>query len=101
MADDDTTKKGEWAQTADEGIVPAEQGGTDAPAEKLDEDPELSSDVTGRTTGTDEPTTDEGVDPAGGDAADATTDGGQDAPPDAEPDLKDASAAAIQREQGA
>ena len=72
MADKD---KGEWAQTADEGVVPDELGGPDAP------DPELGNAVTGRTTGSEEPATEEGVDRAAGDAADATTDGGSE-PPD-------------------
>ena len=93
---DDTKDKGTWAETADEGIVPAELGGTDAPEEKLDEDPQLGSEVTGRTTGTDEPTTEEGVDRNAGDRADAVTDGGQNPPEGAEPDLKDAPSAAVQ-----
>ena len=77
--------KGEWAETAEEGIAPAEDGG---------EDPQLGSAVTGRTTGSDEPATAEGVDLSAGDHADAVTDGGQEAPPGAEPDLRDAGAAA-------
>ena len=80
--------KGEWAQTADEGVVPDDLGGSEAP------DPELGSAVIGRTTGSEEPATEEGVDRAAGDAADATTDGGSEPPPGVEPDLKDASAAA-------
>jgi|SRR5215217_2843186 len=91
MADKD---KGEWAETADEGIVPAGLGGTDAPRELLGDDPELESSVLGRTTGSDEPATGAGVDRTAGDAADATTDGGSESPPDAEPDLKDVAAAA-------
>ena len=87
------TDKGEWAETADEGVVPAELGGADAPREMLDEDPELESSVLGRTTGSDEPATEEGVGGGAGDAADATTDGGSEPPPDAEPDLKDVGAA--------
>jgi len=86
MAED----KGEWAETAEEGIVPAELGGTDAPRELLDEDPELGSAALGRTTGSDEPATEGGVDLAAGDEADATTDGGNTAPPEGvEPDTKD------------
>jgi hypothetical protein len=85
--------KGQWSETAAEGIVPAELGGSDAPSEKLAEDPQLGSDVLGQTTGSDEPATADGIDPAGGDAADATRDGGPDIPSDAEPDLKDAPAA--------
>ena len=45
--------KGEWAGTAAEGIVPAELGGSDAPRELLEEDPELGSSVLGETTGSD------------------------------------------------
>ena len=36
-------EKGEWGATAAEGIVPAEQGGSDAPRETLGEDPELEA----------------------------------------------------------
>jgi hypothetical protein len=86
-------EKGEWGGTAGEGIVPAELGGSDAPREMLAEDPELDSAVLGRTTGSDEPATEDGVDPSGGDDADATSDGGADLPEDAEPDLKDIGAA--------
>ena len=78
MADKD---KGEWAETAEEGVVPDELGGSD------------ESSVLGRTTGSDEPATEEGVDRSAGDTADATTDGGAEPPPDAEPDLSDAGAA--------
>ena len=59
----------------------------------LDEDPELDSSVLGRTTGSDEPATEDGVDLSAGDNADAATDGGPDLPEDAEPDLKDIGAA--------
>lgn len=83
-------EKGEWAETAAEGIVPAELGGSDAPREMLAEDPELESSVLGRTTGSDEPATESGIDPSAGDEADATSDGGPDVPADVEPDLKDA-----------
>jgi hypothetical protein len=82
-------KKGEWARTSQEGIVPPELGGADADDELLAEDPELGGAVTGRTTGSDEPATAKGVDPSGGDNADALTDGGPELPADAEPDLKD------------
>ena len=84
----DDKDKGEWAETADEGIVPAELGG------------DADSPVTGRTTGSDEPATEEGVDRTAGDDADATSDGGSEPPPDAEPDLKDAAAAARRDAQG-
>ena len=82
-------EKGEWAGTSGEGIVPAEEGGSDAPPEMLEEDPELESSVLGRTTGSDEPATESGIDPSGGDQADAVTDGGPDLPEGAEPDTKD------------
>jgi hypothetical protein len=86
----DQEDKGEWARTAEEGIVPAEDGGTDAPEEMLDEDPELGSEVTGRTTGDDEPATEDGVDLDAGDDADATSDGGPELEEGGEPDLRDA-----------
>ena len=89
-------EKGQWAGTADEGIVPADLGGSDAPREMLAEDPELGSSVLGETTGSDEPATESGVDLSGGDHADAVTDGGPDLPQDAEPDLKDVAAASRQ-----
>jgi hypothetical protein len=87
-------EKGEWGAAAAEGVVPAEHGGSDAPSEMLAEDPELDSSVLGRTTGSDEPATDEGIDPSAGDEADAVSHGGPDVPEDAEPDLKDVAAAA-------
>ena len=85
-------EKGSWAEIAVEGLVPTELGGSDAPPELLEEDPELGSSVLGRTTGSDEPTTGEGIDLSGGDKADATTDGGPELPDGAEPDLKDVGA---------
>jgi hypothetical protein len=91
-------EKGEWAGNAGKGIVPAEDGGSDAPREMLDDDPQLESGVLGRTTGSDEPATAEGIDRTAGDQADATTDGGAEPPEGAEPDLKDVSAAARQRD---
>ena len=86
-------EKGEWGGTAREGVVPADLGGSDAPREMLDDDPELGSDVLGRTTGSDEPASDEGVDLSAGDDADAASHGGPDLPEGAEPDLKDIGAA--------
>lgn len=86
-------EKGPWAETAVEGIVPIELGGSDAPEELLAEDPELGSAVLGGTTGSDEPATESGIDPGGGDEADATSDGGSELPEGEEPDLKDAAAA--------
>ncbi len=85
MEDSDRENKGEWAETADEGIVPAELGGTDAPPEMQDDDPELESEVLGRTTGSEEPATEEGVDLDAGDDADATADGGPDMEPERSP----------------
>lgn len=87
-------EKGQWAAQADEGVVPAELGGSDAPREMLADDPELGSSVLGETTDSDEPATESGVDLGAGDHADAVTDGGPEVPEDAEPDLKDIGAAA-------
>src|SRR4051794_36156659 len=86
-------EKGEWGATAQEGVVPAELGGSDASRDMLADDPELDSSVLGRTTGSDEPATEEGLDPSAGDNADAVADGRPDLPADAEPDLKDIGAA--------
>jgi len=86
-------RKGEWADTAAEGVVPADLGGSDASPEMLAEDPELGSSVLGRTTRSDEPATEHGIDPSGGDDADAVSDGGPDLPENDEPDLKDIGAA--------
>lgn len=97
--DAEAREKGEWAGRAQDGVVPAELGGSDAPRERLDEDPQLGSEALGRTTGSDEPATDGGIDRAAGDNADATTDGGPPLPEDAEPDTKDVAAAAIRREK--
>ncbi len=77
--DAEAREKGAWAETAQEGIAPREDEADDA--------------VLGRTTGSDEPATSEGIDRSAGDHADATTDGGAEPPDDAEPDLKDAGAA--------
>jgi hypothetical protein len=87
--DDEAREKGQWAASAQDGVVPAELGGSDAPREMLDEDPELGREALGRTAASDEPATTEGIDRSAGDNADATTDGGPDVPDDAEPDLKD------------
>jgi hypothetical protein len=98
----EAAEKGPWAAKAAEGVVPAELGGSDAPREMLDDDPELGSSVLGATTDSDEPATKDGVDLRGGDQADATTDGGPEVPSGAEPDLKDAAAGArqVDRESG-
>jgi hypothetical protein len=85
-------EKGPWAAKAGEGVVPAELGGSDAPAEIQSEDPDLGSSVLGATTGSDEPATDSGVDLSAGDDADATSDGGAGESQAEEPDLKDAAA---------
>jgi hypothetical protein len=82
-------EKGEWAGHAGEGVVPADLGGSDAPRELLDEDPELESGVLGRTTGSDEPATESGIDLSAGDDADATSDGGSEPPDGVEPETKD------------
>jgi hypothetical protein len=82
-------EKGEWAGQAGEGVVPAGLGGSDAPPEMLDEDPELDSSVLGATTGSEEPATQGGIDLSAGDEADATTDGGSEPPEGVEPDTKD------------
>ena len=85
-------EKGQWAETAAEGIVPAELGGSDAPPELLPEDPQLGSAVLGATTASEEPATAAGIDPGGGDEADATSDAGPEPAQGREPDLKDAAA---------
>jgi hypothetical protein len=86
--DEEAREKGEWASTAQEGVVPAEHGGSDAPPELQGEDPELGSEVTGREASEEASE----IDLAAGDRADAVTDGGAETPDDAEPDLKDATA---------
>lgn len=85
-------EKGPWAAKASDGIVPAELGGSGAPAEMQADDPELGSSVLGATTGSDEPATQDGVDLSGGDNADATRDGGPALTQADEPDLRDAAA---------
>ena len=94
--DAEARDKGQWAGTADDGIVPPDLGGSDAPRDMLADDPQLGSSVLGRTTGSDEPATEDGIDLSAGDHADAVTDGGPEVPQDAEPDLKDVGAAARQ-----
>ena len=83
-------KKGPWAATAAEGLIPAELGGAEASEEIQGDDPELSGAVLGQTTGSDEPATEEGVDLGGGDHADAIVDGGPVPTAAKEPDLRDA-----------
>ena len=91
---DEARAKGEWAANAQDGVVPAELGGSDAPEEMLADAPGMSGAALGRTTGSDEPATDDGIDAAAGDRADAPTDGGAEPPAGTEPDLKDVAAAA-------
>ena len=79
--------KGEWAKTADEGIVPDEL---------TDDD---DSGPVGREAASDEPATEQGIDPAAGDDADATRDGGAEPPEGTEPDLKDVAAAAREQQK--
>jgi len=93
-SDDEARAKGEWAANAQDGVVPAELGGSDAPEEMLEEAPGMSDAALGETTGSSEPATEGGIDPAAGDSADATTHGGAEPPEGGEPDLKDAAAAA-------
>ena len=81
-------EKGAWAETSAEGVVPADLGGSD-----------MKDDALGRTTGSSEPATDAGIDPAAGDAADATTDGGPEPPDTGDVDTKDVAQAAIRRER--
>jgi hypothetical protein len=98
--DEEARAKGEWAETAQEGVVPAELGGSDAPDELLDDDPQLGSSVAGRPAADDAPATASGINPHAGDAADAVTAGGAEPPDDAEPDLKDAVAAQREAQKG-
>ena len=87
---EEAREKGPWAAKARDGVVPADLGGSDADAETLPDDPQLGGAVTGRTTGSDEPATESGVDLSAGDDADATTDGGAEKPDDGAPSLRDA-----------
>src|SRR3954453_8076856 len=72
-------EKGVWGEGARDGIVPR-----DDEADRLDDA------ALGRTTGSDEPATEEGIDLSAGDNADATSDGGGELPEEGEPALKDA-----------
>ena len=80
-------EKGEWAEVAKEGIVPDELSGAD------------ESGPVPRKADSDEPATEEGIDPTAGDEADAVTDGGPEVPEGVEPDLKDVAAAAREAEK--
>jgi hypothetical protein len=86
----ETAEKGPWAARARDGVVPAELGGSDAAAERLAEDPELGAEVLGAPASSEAPATETGIDPRGGDRADATAQGGPEAPKRGEPDLKHA-----------
>ena len=97
--DAEARAKGEWAGKAREGVVPAELGGSDAPPDMLEDAPGMDDAALGRTTGSDEPATDEGIDRTAGDRADATTDGGPDLPEHGDVDTKDIGQAAIARER--
>ena len=72
-----TRTRASGPKTADEGVVPDDLGG----GRSRDE----NSAVLGRTTGSDEPATEAGVDRSGGDEADATSDGGSEPPNNASP----------------
>lgn len=88
--DQESQEKGSWAAQAQEGVVAAELGGSDAPADMLDDDPELGSGALGQTARSGAPATETGIHESGGDQADATAHGGPEAPAEGEPDLKDA-----------
>jgi hypothetical protein len=55
----------------------------------LPDDPPLGSDATGQTAQSQAPATESGIDPGGGDRADATIQGGPDIISEGEPDLRD------------
>jgi hypothetical protein len=95
--ENEAREKGAWAGTSGDGIVPAELGGSDAPPEMLEDAPGMNDAALGRTTGSNEPATDGGIDTAAGDSADATTDGGPALPEGGEVDTKDVGQAAIKR----
>jgi hypothetical protein len=92
-------EKGQWASCAAEGMVPPELGGSDAPRELLADDPELGSSVLGKTTASEEPATEDGVDLSGGENADATADGGPEVRDGVEPALKDAASAQLRADK--
>lgn len=89
LGEGEAQRKGAWAARAQDGVVPADLGGSDASADLLPADPELGSSVLGRRARSEDPATETGIDPHGGDRADATSDGGPDVPDGVEPDLKD------------
>ena len=88
----EAAEKGPWAARAQSGVVPSQLGGSDAPEEMLDDDPELGSSALGQTAQSGEPATQTGIDQSAGDRADATQQGGAETSDEGEPDLKDAAA---------
>jgi hypothetical protein len=92
LGETEAREKGPWAERADEGLVPADLRGPGDDPEAEPADGELGASVVGKTTGSDEPATEGGIDLHAGDNADATTDGGPDPVPGVEPDLRDAAA---------
>jgi hypothetical protein len=90
MGEQEAREKGPWAETTRDGVVPAELGGSDAPDERLPEDPELGSAALGAPASSEAPATESGIDREAGDHADATSHGGPEVPAGGEPDLKDA-----------
>ena len=100
LGDAEARQKGSWAERAEEGLVPADLRGSDSDPEPELRDGELGAPVLGRTTGSDEPATESGIDLNAGDNADATTDGGPDPVPGVEPDLRDAAAGPRQTDVG-
>jgi hypothetical protein len=94
--DQEAQDKGPWAAKAQEGVVPPELGGSDAPEEVLPDDPELGGEATGRAAQSEAPATEAGIDRDQGDSADATEQGGPETPAGAEPDLRDAASGARQ-----
>src|SRR4051794_41869833 len=82
-------EKGEWAEGARDGIVPRDED-----ADRLDDA------ALGRTTGSDEPATEEGIDLSAGDNADATSDGGGVLPGDGGTALQDTMGAPLRPRGG-
>src|SRR3954453_20322001 len=74
--DEEARANGGGAAGAQKAVVPAELGGSDSPEEILEDAPGMSDAALGRTTGSDEPATEAGIDPAAGDHADAARPGG-------------------------
>ena len=66
LGDAEARKKGPWAGRADQGIAPAQPGGSDDGREPVEEG-ELGGSVVGVTTGSEEPATEDGQDLSPGD----------------------------------